>query len=147
MTEAIDLSGKLSSAINGAYERGHPIIVGYVDESGRPSISFRGSVLVLSATEIGLWARKTDSGLAKAIETNPNLALLFFGDLPDGSRMRAALDGRAYADSSRNAQVYDGMGEVERGHDPEAKGVAVVVRIDKIAGMTVDGPFEQSSLA
>ena len=34
-----------------------PIIVGYVDEQGRPGMSYRGSVVVVSETQLGMWAR------------------------------------------------------------------------------------------
>jgi hypothetical protein len=146
MAHPIDLGGKLALAINGANDRGHPIVVGYVDDAGRPSISFRGSVIVLGSNEIGLWVRKTDSGLAVAIEKNPHLALLFLGNLPDGSRLRAALNGRARVDRSRNTEVYDKIGDVEQRYDPEANGAAVIVEIDRVSGMTEDGPFEQGSI-
>lgn len=146
MAAAIDLGGKIKLAINGAYERGFPVAVAYVDEAGKPSVSLRSSVQVLTATEIGLWARKADSGLAKAIETHPDMALLFFGHLPDGSRMRMELKGRARVDRTRNAEVYDGMGAVERNYDPDAKGIAVIIEIESVAGMTADGPFQQGCL-
>jgi len=145
MSESIDLSEKLKLAINGAYERGHPIVVAYVDESGKPSLSVRGSTQVLNETQIGLWARKRDSGMAAAIAANPNVALIFFGNLPDGSKMLATLNGRAHGDASRNAEVYDTMNETEQKYDPDAKGIAIIVDIDTVTGMTADGPFRQGA--
>jgi hypothetical protein len=141
MTAAIDLNGKIKSALNGAYARGFPVSVAYVDGDGKPHVSLRGSVQVVSSTEIGLWARKRDDGLVRAIEANPNVALLFFGNLPDGSRLRAAFNGRARSDPARNREIYDAMGEVEQNYDPDAKGVAVIVAIETVAGMTEEGPF------
>ena len=141
MTVGIDLNGRIKAALNGAYARGFPVSVAYVDGSGRPHVSLRGSVQVVSTTEIGLWARKRDDGLVKAIEVNPNLALLFFGNLPDGSRLRAAFNGRARSNPARNREVYDAMGDVEQSYDPEAKGIAVIVAIETVAGMTEEGPF------
>jgi hypothetical protein len=144
MNDTIDLNGKIKLAINGAFERGYPLTIGYIDEAGKPSISIRGSVQVLNSTEVGLWAREREKGLAKVIEKNPYIALLFYGHLPDGSKMRAHLTGRAHADSARNAEVYDTMGEAEQQRDPEAKGVAIFVEVEKVSGMSVDGPFSQS---
>src|SRR5882724_4913143 len=75
--EAVDLTGTAKLAIDNAYERGHPVTVAYVDELGRPSQSIRGSTQVLSARELGIWARSRDTGLAKAIASNPNVSVLF----------------------------------------------------------------------
>lgn len=142
-TGPVDLSGKIALAINGAYERGFPMSLAYIGEDGAPTISMRGSIMVVSASELGLWARRASSGLAKAIETHPDVALLFFGHLPDGSRMRMELRGKARVDPSRNAEIFAAMGDVERSYDPDAKGVAIIIQIEKLAGMTTDGPLLQ----
>jgi hypothetical protein len=143
--EAVDLTGTAKLAIDNAYERGHPVTVAYVDESGRPSQSLRGSAQVLNARELGIWARSRDTGLAKAIERNPNVSVLFFGPLPDGAKMLLNLQGRARTDSARNDVVYKNMSEVERSYDPEAKGIAVIVKVDTVSGMSAAGKFSQSS--
>ena len=143
--EAVDLTGTAKLAIDNAYERGHPVTVAYVDESGRPSQSIRGSAQVLNARELGIWARSRDTGLAKAIERNPNVSVLFFGALPDGAKMLLNLQGRARTDSARNDVVYKNMSEIERSYDPEAKGIAVIVKVDTVSGMSAAGKFSQSS--
>lgn len=142
MTSQIDLTGKAKLAINGAYERGHPVIVAYVDEAGRPSMSVRGSTQVLNAGQVGVWARSRDKGLAKAVQVNPNVSLIFFGALPDGAKMLLNLHGRAHVDAARNGEVYDTMNETERKYDPDAKGVAIIIDVDLMTGMTADGPFK-----
>ena len=143
MADKVDLSGKAKLAVNGAYERGSPVIMAYVDEAGRPSLSVRGSTQVLNAEQVGVWTRKADAGLAKAIAANPNVAMIFFGSLPDDSKMLLTLNGRAHADAARNHEVYDTMSETERKYDPDIKGVAVIVDVDLVTGMTADGPFKQ----
>jgi hypothetical protein len=143
--EAVDLMGTAKLAIDNAYERGHPVTVAYVDELGRPSQSIRGSTQVLNARELGIWARSRDTGLAKAIAGNPNVSVLFFGLLPDGAKLLLNLQGRARADSTRNDVVYRNMSDTERGYDPEAKGIAVIVEVDTVSGMSAAGRFSQSS--
>jgi hypothetical protein len=44
-----------------------PIMVAYVDDQGRPGMSFRGSVVDVSETQLGFWARNGEGGTAKAI--------------------------------------------------------------------------------
>jgi len=144
MSNKIDLTGKIQLAIDGAYDRGCPLAIAYVDGEGKPSLSVRGSVHVRNSEQLGLWARSRDTGLARAIASNPSVSLIFFGPLPDGSKMLLTLRGRAHTDLARNDEVYNGMSEVERKYDPEAKGVAVIVDVDTITGLTADGPFGQS---
>ncbi len=142
MSDTLDLTDRFKQAIDGAFERGHPVVMAYVDGDGRPSLSVRGSAQVLNATEIGVWARKTDSGLAKAIESNPNVTLLFFGSLPDGAKMLANFSGRAHASFDRKDEVYEGMSDIEKNYDADRKGVAVIVEVDSVSGMTAEGPFK-----
>ena len=141
----IDLSGDVTQAVQGAYERGHPVTVAYVDEGGRPSMSIRGSTQVLNPTQIGFWARTPKKGLARAIASNPNVALLFFGSLPDGSKVLLNLRGKAHVDFSRNHEVYDTMSETEKKYDPDMSGVAVIVDVDSVTGMSSAGPFQQGA--
>lgn len=142
---AIDLTGDPTKAIDKAYERGHPVALAYVDEQGKPCLSLRGSAQVLNADQVGVWARKTDEGLARAIRANPNVSLLFFGEIEGGGKMLLTGQGRAQADPARNAEVYDGMIENERKFDEDRKGVAVIIDIDMLSGMSLaTGPFNQS---
>jgi hypothetical protein len=144
MSSGIDLTGRIQLAIDRAYDRGHPVVIAYVDGQGKPALSVRGSVHVLNSQQLGLWARSRDTGLAKGIASNPSVSLLFFGPLPDGAKILVTLNGRAHTDLARNNEVYHGMSEVERKYDPEAKGVAVIVDVDGVTGMSAEGPFRQA---
>ena len=145
MADTIDLSGDPTRAIDGAYNRGHPVALAYVDEQGKPCLSLRGSAQVLNKDQVGVWARKTDEGLAKAIRSNPNVALIFFGEIEGGGKMLLNGHGRAHADPARNDEVYQGMIENERSFDPDAKGVAVIIDVDALSGMSMaTGPFSQT---
>jgi hypothetical protein len=115
-----------------------PIIVGYVDEQGRPGLSYRGSVVVVSETQIGVWARNGEGGTASALSKNPNLTLVYREPTPDHGRSAAVVTfrGRGRVDNSeamRNA-VYDTMPQRERDADAEKKGVAIIVDLDSVIG-------------
>ena len=143
MTNPIDIKGKIEEAINGAFGLGHPTIVGYVDQLGKPHVTIRGSTRVTGPTEVGLWARDSSSGLVPAVDINPAMTILFHGRLADGSGMFFTLDGRAHVDAGRNREVYDAMGEPEQTRDPNMKGVAVFIDIEKVRGLSEEGPIEQ----
>ena len=114
-----------------------PIIVGYVDEQGRPGLSYRGSVVVVSETQIGVWARNAEGGTASALSKNPNMTLVYREPTPDHGRSAAVVTfrgkGRIGSDSERD-QVYNTMPQRERDADAEKKGTAIIVDLDSVVG-------------
>lgn len=143
MTEAVNLTGDIALAVDGALERQHPLVIAYVDEHGHPSQSFRGSTQVHGPQQLAVWARQTDSGLAAAIADRPAVSAIYFGPGGPGPHY-LSIKGRAHVDPSANEQVYAKMPEREKQGDPEAKGVAVIIDVDSVAGGGENGFFTQS---
>ena len=144
----IDLSGDITIAINGAYDRGNPVVLGYTDDQGRPALSARGSVYVHSSHQLAIWARSETSGFVKAIAERPYVSLLFFASNDAGPRMLLSIQGKAHVDSSLNDEVYAAILPGEREHDPDQKGVAVIVEIGTLTGFSPElGPINQSRQA
>ena len=114
----------------------------YVRDDGTPSVSFRGSTYVRSATELAIWARKRDSGLAAAITNRPRVSLVSFE--MDGPGARPAIEGRARVAPDLNDEVYGAIIEPERQQDPERKGVAVIIDVDSVVGASANGSFQQT---
>jgi hypothetical protein len=115
-----------------------PIMVGYVDEQGRPGMSYRGSVVVVSPTQLGMWARNAEGSTAGALARNANLTLVYREPTPDHGRSAAVVTFRgkgriATSDGERDA-VYATMPQRERDADAEKKGVAIIVDLESIAG-------------
>jgi hypothetical protein len=141
----IDLSGDIAVAINGAYNRGNPVVLGYTDERGRAALSVRGSTHVHSGNELAVWARTPESGFARAIQAQPYVSLLFFGSNDAGPRMLLSIKGKAHTEPGLNDQVYGAMIPGEREHDPEKKGVAVIIEVGEVTGFSPEtGPIAQS---
>jgi len=116
-----------------------PIIVAYVDEQGRPGMSYRGSVVVVSPTQLGMWARNAEGGTSGALGKNANMTLVYREPTPDHNRSAAVVTFRgkgrvaAAGDPLREA-VYDTMPQRERDADAEKKGVAIIVDLDSVMG-------------
>jgi hypothetical protein len=145
MAGPIDLRGGITAALDTAFERQHVVVLGYVDDDGHASLSPRGSTHVHSATQIAVWARQPDTGLAKAITARPVVSLLYLGG-PDGPGPRfLQLRGTAHVDEAAGPQVYAKMPEPEQERDADRKGVAVIIEIEHVRGFGPDGPFEQSA--
>jgi hypothetical protein len=134
----LTLTDDLKQRINNAYANGTPIIIGYVNEDRQPSMSFRGSTQVYSDTQLAVWARNPDGGLVKAMDTNPNVTLLYRDPNPAGGPSRSIITfrGRGRVDRSDAVRrtVYDNSPEPERAADKEQRGVAVIIDLDSVSG-------------
>ena len=142
MSDPVNLTGEIAAAIDGAALRGHTLAVAYVRDDGSPSVSFRGSTYVHSPTQLAIWARKRDSGLAAAVLERPRVSLVFFEKDGPGARY-LAIEGRGQVVPELDQEVYEAIVEPERQQDPERHGVAVVIDVDSVAGAGENGFFQQ----
>jgi hypothetical protein len=143
MPDPVSLTGEIAIAIDGAALRGHPLAVSFVRDDGSPSVSFRGSTYARSSTELAIWVRKRDSGLATAITERPRVSLAFFEMEGPGARY-LAIEGRARVAPDLDQEVYDAIVEPERQQDPERQGVAVIIDVESVTGAGENGFFQQA---
>jgi hypothetical protein len=126
--EVTEIPLAVKGMINNSLANQTPIVVTYVDDNGAPHSSLRGSVCVLSPTQIAIWVRHVDGGLPKAVGKNPNISL-FYSD----RRANAVINvmGRAHiaADEPTRRKVFELSPEVEQTHDPHRHGVAIVIDV------------------
>jgi hypothetical protein len=143
MPEALDLTGDIAAAVDGAALRGATLALAYVRDDGSPSVSFRGSTHVHGPGELALWARKPDSGLAAAVGDRPRVSLVYYG--PEGpGPMFLSFEGRARVAPELNDQVWAAIIDGERQQDPERNGVAMLIEVDSVAGAGAGGFFAQA---
>jgi len=130
---AVKITDAMTEAVNGALLAGTPVVVAYVDTDGRPHLSLRGSVQVFSPDQLAIWVRNPRGGLLAALPANPQLALFYRSP---GTRATYQFHGRAHAESDEGVRdhVYTHTAEPERNLDPERRGVAVIVDIDRVEG-------------
>lgn len=124
--------------INGALHNNTPITVAYVDDNGMPHMSLRGSTHVHSPTELAIWARSKDSGLATAIEKNPNIGMLY---RDSNTRSTLVVQGRARKarDAEESEQVWNAIQDVEQKHETYESGCAVIIEVLSMGGGTPKG--------
>jgi hypothetical protein len=140
MTDTLDLTGEIAEAIDGAVLRGHAVVVGYVDDAGYASMSYRGSTQVYGPQQLALWARKRSDGLVAAIAERPKVSLLYYDRQGPGAKY-LSIRGVAHVDESASDAVYERMVEPEQGQDPDRKGVAVIVDVESVNGLGAHGPL------
>ena len=74
----LKLTDEVKKTINEAYVPNDlPIIMAHIDEQGRPAMTYRGSVVAFSDTQLGVWARNAEGGTASSLEAHPDVTLMY----------------------------------------------------------------------
>jgi len=138
LLETNKLPSFVKSCVDGALANDTPMVVAYVDDSGRPRTSLRGSVRAYSDTQLSIWVRSSTTGIAVAVGSNPNVELLY-RDNP--SRSTLIFRGKAYVetDAAIRRQIFDDSPEVERNHESWEAGAAIIIDLSEVGGATPDG--------
>jgi Pyridoxamine 5'-phosphate oxidase len=139
------LTPALKALVNNALATRHPMIVSYVDETGQPVVSFRGSTQAFSDDQLAIWVRNAEGNFIASIRKNPKLALMY---RDEDTKETFQFQGRARiatSDEDRR-KIYDQAAEVERNHDYARTGLALIIDLDLIEGwfgLTPDGPIDR----
>ncbi|MGE0059061.1 MAG: pyridoxamine 5'-phosphate oxidase family protein [Dehalococcoidia bacterium] len=136
--EPIQLSDEIKGWVNNAYENRTPMVVVYVDPDGQPSMSFRGTVQAWSDTQLALWARGTGN-IQNNITDRPQMTLWY---RDPAARTTLQFRGRARItdDPEHRTQIFDNSPAAEQAADPERKGIAMIVDLERVDGRTPAGP-------
>jgi hypothetical protein len=135
---ALALTDEIKGLINNALADGAPLLLAAVSPDHRPVLSFRGSVQTFSDDQLRLWARNANGGTLDAIRANPNVALMY----RSATTPLLQFIGRAriVTDEAERTQVFESAPKREQAGDPERKGVAVIVDLDRVEGVLKFGP-------
>jgi hypothetical protein len=132
----LELDGDMRDAIGTAFESRNVVTVAYNGEDGWPHVSRRGSTQVFGPQQLAIWVRKRDDGLAKAVETRPQVTLFYLDLVERGVVYTFYGRGWVSTDPAVNDQVWTATPEREQAQDPERKGVALVVDLDRIVAQS-----------
>jgi hypothetical protein len=136
-TAGIKLTDDITAAVNGAAETGKPLVVAYVDTTGEPHLSLRGTVHVFEKDRLALWSRSP--GLPEAIKANPRVALLY-QNLAQRTLYRFGGLAHVEEGESVRTQVFENSPEREQAQDPNRHGSAIIIKLESVDGMTSGGP-------
>ena len=134
----IALSDDLKRRLVNALTDGVAVVVGYVDRNGDPHVSPYGSLHASGDDELALWVRNPRGDIIEGIARNEHVAV-FYGHI--SSRTFARMRGRAriVTGKAERAKVFEGMHPFEQSQDPDRKGVAIVISLDRAEGRAADG--------
>jgi hypothetical protein len=136
-TDSIPLD--VRALINNARVNNTPMVLAYVDETGKPVQSFRGSVQVYGDTQLCAWIRHADGALIRGIAKNPQVSLVY----PFTAATALLLiegTARVDADEATRRRVFELMPEQEQNHDPDMTGAALLIDVTSLQGFTPSGP-------
>ena len=131
----IDLT-EMAEYVDRAHEDGLTCLVATASKDGQPNLAFKGSVMVWDKDHLAFWERAHGETL-KQLRENPRITAVY--------RNRAA--GKAWrfwgvAELHESGELRDQIMartiQAELDRDPERKGVAVLIRVDRVAGSGVD---------
>lgn len=129
----IAIVDQMKELVNNALANGCPCILATVSADGEPDIGFKGSMMVFSDDSLAYWERTRRQHM-KNVKENPQVVVLF---RDPKSRAAWRFHGKAtmHEDGPIREQVMARTVKDELDKDPERKGAAVVIQLDKITNM------------
>ena len=129
----IQLSDDMKEKIGGARDNELTCMLTTIDLDGYPSMSLRGSMMVFDDEHLAYWDRSL-RGAAAHTKANPRVGV-WFRDPGNRIVWRFTGDASQYPDGPIREQVMSRTIQRELDQDPERKGVAVLIKVNKV----VDG--------
>ena len=129
----ISISDQMKELIDNALANGSPCILATVSADGEPDIGYKGSMMVFDNESLAYWDR-TKRVHMKNVKENPRVIVLF-----RDAKTKAAWRFHGTATMHESGPIRDHVMartvKDELDKDPERKGAAVVIRLDKITNM------------
>lgn len=126
----IELTAEMRDAIGRALDDRAPCLLATADADGTPDVSYRGSVCVLDAQQLAFWERSLGEALDN-MRGNPR-ACIFYRNPETRKAWRFYGGVTLLADGELRERIATLVPKVEIDRDPDRKGLAVVVQIDRI---------------
>jgi len=105
-----------------------------------PNIGYKGSMMVFDDESLAYWER-TRQGTLENLEQNPNVMILF-RDPATRAAWRFAGKATIHKEGPLREQVMARTVPAELDRDPERKGYAVIVKLDKVLSITGQTPMQ-----
>ena len=129
----IAISDQMRELVDNALANGSPCILATVSGDGEPDIGFKGSMLVFDNESLAYWER-TKRVHMKNVKENPKVIVLF-RDAKTKAAWRFHGTATLHETGPIRDQVMARTVKDELDKDPERKGAAVVISLDKITNM------------
>jgi nitroreductase len=129
----IKLTDEMRADLDNALANRTPCVVATCSARGEPNVSLRGSMMVFDDEHLAYWDRTRARQLEHLTE-NPHV-VVFYRDPPRRVSYRFYGQATVHADGPVRDQVMARTVQAELDRDPERRGVAVVVRVDRVMNL------------
>jgi predicted pyridoxine 5'-phosphate oxidase superfamily flavin-nucleotide-binding protein len=136
----INLTQQMRELIDPALAKGTPCLVATASKDGLPNLGYKGSVMVFDDDSLAYWER-THQGTLQNVEDNPNVMILF-RDPSSRAAWRFVGKATVYKAGPLRDQVMARTVPAELDRDPERKGYAVIVKVDKVLPLAGQTPMQ-----
>lgn len=129
----INLTEQMRQMVNTALANGCPCVLATATASGEPDIGFKGSTMIFDHESLAYWERTRRQHL-KNLRENPRVVVLF---RDPNTKINWRFHGIATIHESGplREQVMARVVKAELEKDPERKGLAVIIRVDKVTNL------------
>ena len=129
----INLTDDMRNMIDPALANGSPCILASVSAEGEPDIGYKGSMMVFDNESLAYWERTRRQHL-KNVKENPKVVVLF---RDTKTRVNWRFHGTAtlHEQGALRDQVMARTVKDEIDKDPERKGAAVIIRVDRVTNL------------
>lgn len=126
----IALTDEMKAAFETALADGAPVLVASAGKDGLPDIAFKGSAMVFDNDHVAFWERALGTTF-RNFQENPGACVLYRNAK---TRVAWKMFGHAtvLTEGEVRQQVMDRTIPFELDRDPERKGAAIMIRIDRV---------------
>ena len=129
----INLTEQMREMVNNALANGCPCVLATATASGEPDIGFKGSTMIFDNESLAYWERTRRQHL-KNLRENSRVVVLF---RDPNTKINWRFHGIATIHESGplREQVMARVVKAELEKDPERKGLAVIIRVNKVTNL------------
>ncbi|MGE0599939.1 MAG: pyridoxamine 5'-phosphate oxidase family protein [Dehalococcoidia bacterium] len=126
----IALTDEMKAAFETSLADGAPVIFATADKNGMPDIAYKGSAMIFDSEHVAFWERALGTTFSN-VKENPGVCVLYRNP---ATRLAWKMFGQAevLTEGAVRQQVMDRTIQLELDRDPERKGAAVLIRIDRV---------------
>ena len=130
----IEITKQMKELVDRAHADGWDCTIGTVDNDGQPQLSLKGSVMAYGPATLAYWERAKRTALENVAD-NPKITVLY-NNMADRIRWRFYGTAEVHESGPIREDVMSRTVEAELERDPDRLGVAVLIRVNKIAELS-----------
>ena len=126
----IALTDEMKAAFETSLADGAPVLFATASKAGMPDIAFKGSAMVFDPEHVAFWERARGTTFSN-LKENGGVCILYRNA---ANRMAWKMFGQAevLTEGPLRQQIMDRTIALELDRDPERKGAAILIRIDRV---------------